>query len=173
MMIDHVLQSLFAIVILYAMGHDLLARTIPDTANLLLLALALAFRLHAGHVVASLEWAGAWTAFGLGIALIGAIGLGDVKMLPGIAMIMPPMVLDQMNFLVVTALAGGAVAFFYLGAGLIDRQRQRRRPRALNAPRPGDCLWQRWRRFESWRIRRMAGIPYGIAIGVGILVTMW
>lgn len=173
MMIDHILQCLFAGTILYAMGHDLLARTIPDTVNLLLLGLALAFRLHAGHVAASMEWAGAWTAIGLGIAMIGAIGLGDVKMLPGIGLIMPPMVLNQMNFLVVTGLAGGAVAFFYLFAGLVERQRQRRRPRPLIAPRPGDRLWQRWRRFESWRIRRMAGIPYGIALGVGVLLAMW
>jgi len=142
----------FFAMMLYAAWHDAASFRIPNLASLVIVAL---YPLHALASPVPVHWAWALlvaaAVFGVGLALFerGWVGGGDVKFLSaaslwaGSALLMP--------FLLVTALAGGALA---MGAVLLQRVRRFRTEGAggMLAPGPIDTSQK---------------IPYGVAIAGG------
>ena len=134
-------------VFLMAAGYDLAERRIPNGLVLALAALGLA-RLAWGLVGAAPVTPGADLAAAAAIFASGAVlfhlslmGGGDVKLLAAGALWLGAASLAP--FIVVTALAGGALAFVYMGLALALRLPRRDRP----------------------------ALPYGVAIAAGGILT--
>jgi prepilin peptidase CpaA len=145
-------------------AHDLAARTIPDRANLALLACGLALRAADGTL---LPWGlvAALAVFGLGFLAwrAGAMGGGDVKLLAAVALLVPPAAVPSL--LLAVALAGGLLAATYLLAHRLARP-------APAGPRPQGLL-ARAARAEAWRISRRGPLPYGVAIAAGAVFALF
>jgi len=160
-----ILVAAFILTIIYEMGHDMLARTIPDIANFLLLIIGLTHRIMIGQVVTSAEWTLIWVFIMFGLYGAGVLGGGDAKMMVGISFMMPTSPIFQLYFAVVVALIGGLIAISYILTHYIFKWLKiSSKPTTRK-----NNLWQRWKASETWRINRLGGIPYGIALGFGIL----
>jgi prepilin peptidase CpaA len=144
--------------LLFAAWADLSCRLIPDCACVGLGVSGAAARLAAGpqELAASL---------GIAVALFGALlllhargmlGGGDVKLLAATALGLPAA--GAVQFIVVTAFAGGGLALLHLGLRWL--------PRPARAP-AGSSAVRRVYAAERWRILRRAPLPYGIAIACG------
>ena len=149
---------------------DLASRIIPNSVPAALLAV--------GIGAAALADAGTlWTSLGaglagfLGLAVVGgaALGGGDVKLAAASAVLLGAG--RTLDFLLLTALAGGVLAAGYLAARAVLR----RRP-ATPCPAPaGSRMRRRWAvvlAAERRRIRRDAGLPYGVAIASAALTML-
>lgn len=86
------------------------------------------------------------------------MGGGDVKLFGAAALGMPAS--SVLTFITAVAIAGGALALFYLVA--------RRLISSSTSARP-DSLFGRVVRVERWRIRRAGPLPYACAIAAGVL----
>ncbi|HYH37547.1 MAG TPA: prepilin peptidase [Azospirillum sp.] len=151
---------------------DVAARIIPDRAPAALLAVGIGAAALAG---AGLPWGalGAGLAVFVGLAVVagGALGGGDIKLAAASAVLLGAG--RTLDFLLLTALAGGVLAAGYLTARAVLR----RRP-APRCPAP-DGVRGRWRHrgavvlaAEGRRIRRGAGLPYGVAIATAALMLL-
>ena len=148
-------------VLLAASLHDIIARTAPDWMAGVLAVSGLALRaldhtflygLLAGFVVfvlAAICWRRGW------------LGGGDVKLLAGGVMVVPPT--DAVNFIIAVSLAGSVLALLYLAARYIVPAPHSARPRSLLA---------RALRVERWRIHRGGPLPYACAIAAGGLIIL-
>jgi prepilin peptidase CpaA len=92
----------------------------------------------------------------------GWIGGGDVKLLVALAISLPLMGVIQ--FLTITALAGGVLALVHLMMRLL--------PYPKPAP-AGSSLARRVYAIERWRNLRHAPLPYGVAIACGGIWTVF
>ncbi|WP_158600944.1 A24 family peptidase [Teichococcus wenyumeiae] len=143
-----------------ATWRDIATRTIPDTVSILAALVGLAARFSLGPQAALLSILTAAALFALLLFLFarGALGGGDVKLMSALALGMAPaMVWD---FLVVTAITGGVLAFAYLALS-------RLLPAHLARPVIAGGTLPRLCHVEAWRIRRRGPLPYGLAIAVG------
>ena len=181
------MDNLFIFIVLlpalvFVVGTDLLYRRIHNLLVLLLLALWLV--LPACAVFGLGPWAGlsgtelfdqvAYSMLGAGLVLIigfglfhlGRVGAGDVKLMAAVCLWVGAS--NQMTFLIVTALAGGLLA---LGLPLLSQLEH--------------FLALRWQRLATVFPRldipvpvvltdqRPQGIPYGVAIALGALYTLF
>ncbi|MEQ8194209.1 MAG: prepilin peptidase [Rhodospirillales bacterium] len=157
----HILIASFAALLVAAAVWDVRTFTIPNRLNL---AMALLFPVYAFSVPQPVDWL--WTAViasivfagGLGLFALNALGGGDVKMLAAVSLWAgPTMIFD---FLIVTALAGGAMAVLLTA-----------RSRSVAALALGAIGKKHLR--ESVLEKPM---PYGIAIaagGLAVAVKSW
>jgi prepilin peptidase CpaA len=141
-----------------AAWRDLATRTIPNWASL-----GIAISGIASRGLGGLE-AMAWS-FGVAVALFavlvllharGWLGGGDVKLLAAAALGLAPALMPR--FLLVVALAGGALALAHLML--------RRLPGPVRLPSGARWL-RRVLTIERWRISHHAPLPYGVAIAAG------
>ena len=162
------LAGLYTVLVLTAAGHDLLARTIPDRLSLMLLAVALIYRILDGDIRVSLICGLGWLAAAALLFGVGWLGGGDAKLVPGAAIIAARTVPAQTGLMFWIVLYGGVLALVYLVARVLLRRSAGIRPSGR-----GTRLFQRWQRVEAWRLRRARTIPYAIAIAAGVLTVMW
>jgi prepilin peptidase CpaA len=151
-----------AALLLLAAWRDLASRTIPDGVSVGLAAFGLAARAAEGGAMAlGLSAATAALLF-LVLVLLharGALGGGDVKLASALALGLPP--LATLDFVLATALAGGALAVAYLALGRLAGG-WRLLPLRATAP-----LHRRVLAVEQRRLRRGGPLPYAAAIAVG------
>jgi prepilin peptidase CpaA len=84
------------------------------------------------------------------------IGGGDVKLMAAVAIGLPP--IGVIQFLTITALAGGVLALMHVAMRLL--------PNPALAP-SGSSFMRRVYAVERWRHLRHAPLPYGVAIVCG------
>jgi prepilin peptidase CpaA len=138
----------------WAAWSDLLSRTIPDQACIVLAATGLAVRGSSGAAPLALSAGIAALAF-LALAALharGGFGGGDVKLIAAVLLGLSP--LGAYRFLVITILAGGVLAVIHLALRAL--------PPAPPAPAGAVLPWRLWR-AERWRVRRQRTLPFGIA----------
>ncbi len=147
--------------LLVASLHDIVARTAPDWAAVVLLASGLALRLIYGNLLPGL-------AIGLLVFVLAAVcwrlgwmGGGDVKLLAAASVFVPPG--QALPFILAVTLSGGVLALLYLVAQRFVAPPSSVRPHTL---------WGRALRAERWRIRRGGPLPYACAIAVGGLLVL-
>ncbi len=147
--------------LVFAALHDIAARTIPNSASIILAVLGLAMNAMDGRIVTSVMLGSIVFAVCTACWLRGWMGGGDVKLLTAAAVFVSPALVG--NLLVAISLAGGVVAVVYLLARLIAR----RVSLAVHAS-PRSFL-ARVLRAEHWRLLRGTPLPYGSAIAAGTL----
>jgi prepilin peptidase CpaA len=150
-----------AMALLFAAAHDVAVRTVPNAVSAVVAAAGLAVNAWDGQLApalfgAVLVFAAAWYCWRR-----GWFGGGDVKLLTACVLLVPPGSVPAL--ILCTALAGGAMALFYVSlARMLPR-----RP----SPRPTGLLARIWR-AERRRIRRGLSLPYSCAIAAGALLTL-
>jgi prepilin peptidase CpaA len=157
---------LTVLILLHAAWSDLATRIIPDTASLVIALSGLCVRASAGPAAVGSSAALALVLFALLVLAHarGILGGGDVKLLTALAIGLPPE--TTLNLLAAVSLAGGVLAMAHL---LLRR---------LVPVSPGYAWLAGWPQFsricriESWRIRRHAPLPYGVAIAAGGVWTL-
>jgi prepilin peptidase CpaA len=143
---------LYALLLVIAAGYDFLRRRIP---NWTVLGLLLVFTATAVMGLTPTGWASSLAAFGIALAcsgslyLLGWIGAGDAKLFSAAALFagLPNLLLLAIG----TALAGGVYAL----AVLFIRPKQVMRAMTARGRTDG----------------KLRGIPYGVAIAAGALMT--
>ena len=157
----HVLTfAAVALLLIWTCWHDIATRTLPDWIAIAIATLGLIWQIIAGDLgwgllAASLVFLGAAL-----IWYLGALGGGDVKLLAACALLPSPSAVPVL--LVMTALAGGALALLYLAA---------RRLAPAVSGRPRGLAARIWR-AETWRMRRGGPLPYALPISFGTLFAM-
>ena len=150
-----------ATALLFAAAHDVAVRTVPNAVSLVVAAAGLTLNAWDGQLApalfgAVLVFAAAWYFWRR-----GWFGGGDVKLLTACALLVPPGSVPAL--ILCTALAGGALALFYVSlARVLPRD---------GTPRPTGLLPRVWR-AERRRIRRGLSLPYSCAIAAGALLTL-
>ncbi|MDF1586045.1 A24 family peptidase [Marinimicrococcus flavescens] len=157
-----------AATLLLAALCDVAWRLIPNGVSLALVALGTGLRLaQAGPE--GLIWTAAASALLFAVMLLawsrGLMGGGDAKLLPAAAMTLPAAAVPQL--VLMTALAGGALALLYL----LLQQAARRLP-AFPRQHRGQPLLRRLLAAEGWRLRRRGPLPYGVAIAAAALMLL-
>ena len=147
-----VLAAAFAALLIWAAASDVASRRIPNLAVLALIGLfglwALAgLPVSLGSAIAA---AAIGFAVGFGLYLFKIMGAGDVKLFAATALFIGLAYLPM--FALATALAGGAMAVVSLAT----------------RPRRAAVMFALRGRGDFGR-----GIPYGVAISVGGLLTLW
>ncbi|MBU6497150.1 MAG: prepilin peptidase [Rhodospirillales bacterium] len=153
-----------AVILVAAALHDVAARTIPNWAPAGLALFGLVLRFESGELLTGL-------AVGLAVFLVatfcwtrGWMGGGDVKLLAGTAIFMPPA--HVTDTLLAITLAGGVVGLIYMAWRAVLRRRG-----MVPGPRPHQLL-ARVLRAERWRLLRGCPLPYASAIAVGTLFML-
>jgi prepilin peptidase CpaA len=156
--LPHLFSSIVIGALLYAAWMDLITRTIPNGACLLIAAVGLVGRVTNGTtaLIWSLAVATALFCVLVGIHSRGAIGGGDVKLLSSTALSLSPT--GSLHLITATATAGGVLALVHMVLRLLPRPT----PSSPHAP-----LLMRVGAVERWRIHRHGPLPYGIAIACG------
>lgn len=160
-MIEHAVPviTLLSVFLLVMAGlHDAAARTIPNWIPLALLAAGIVLRLWQGNLGPGLGNAAMLFAIFVALWRRGFIGGGDMKLIPAVALVLPPS--DVLRFILFMTLAGGVLALIYIGLSHVVR-----RPR----PGPRHGLLARVLKAEAWRMHRRGPLPYAVAIAFGAL----
>lgn len=147
-----------------AATFDIASRLIPNIIPLMLVCAGLALRFLGGDLVgAALAGSAVFILCTICWGL-GWLGGGDVKLLGGGAVAVPPG--DVTGFILGVGLCGGVLAMVYL----IGR---RFVPEMVSAGGRGAGFPRRVWRIECWRIRRGGPLPYAVAIAVaGVFVLL-
>jgi prepilin peptidase CpaA len=160
-MIDFVLPAAIVVsagLLLAAGLHDAAARTIPNWIPASLALTGILLRVQQGNAMAGFGIAGLLLMI-LGVLWVrGFIGGGDMKLIPAVALVLPPS--DAPVFVLSVAIAGGVLALIYLSLSLVV-------PRPRPGPRHG--LLARLLKAEAWRMHRRGPLPYALAIAGGAL----
>ena len=165
--INYIVTTCVAVLLLAAVCRDVATRTIPDIISILIVLLGLTARAQAGMHATVVSMAISVALFGL-LAQThrwGMIGGGDVKLISAVSCGLSPVAV--WHFVLTTALAGGVLACLYLLPGGLMRETSGFRPAARGA-----CMLHRVFAIEWWRIARRRSLPYGVAIGFGGIATM-
>jgi prepilin peptidase CpaA len=150
--------SLLAVLLLlYVATIDVATRVIPNEICLAVALLGVVGQLaNPMQVVQSLIVAAILFLLLLALYSKRWLGGGDVKLMVAVAIGLPPTGVIQ--FLTVTALAGGGLALMHLAMRLL--------PNPALAP-SGSSFLRRVYAVERWRHLRHAPLPYGVAIVCG------
>jgi prepilin peptidase CpaA len=162
--------------------NDILYRKIPDTFPVLISSIGL------GMLVINGDWLEGFTTFGLAVVtflvlallcIAGKLGGGDVKLLAASVLLVGSG--SFLDFLLLTALAGGVLSLIYIAAFLtLKLLPTKLLPTSSAAPPPPpissrkarsnrlNLLW----RIERRRILRRSSIPYGVAISGGSILSL-
>ena len=136
--------------------HDAAVRTIPNWIPTSLVAVGVILRMRDHSAVTGI-WVAALLLMVLGVFwLRGFIGGGDAKLIPAVALVLPPS--DVPNFILSVAIGGGALALLYVVLS-----------RLVARPAPGRHrgFFARVLKTEAWRVHRRGPIPYAVAIAGG------
>jgi prepilin peptidase CpaA len=144
--------------LLTAALHDAAVRTIPNWIPASLVVAGLILRVQQGNTPAGLGIAALLLTILVVLWLRGFIGGGDMKLIPAVALVLPPS--DAPVFVLSVAIAGGVLALIYLALSVVVR-----RP----GPGPRRGLAARLLKAEAWRIHRRGPLPYAVAIAAGAL----
>lgn len=144
--------------ILVAALHDAAARTIPNWIPACLAVAGLVLRVQDDQAIAGLGIAVLLLIILGALWLRGFIGGGDVKLIPAVALVLPPSSVP--GFVLCMAITGGVLALLYLIL-----------PYLVQPPRPGRRrgLLARALKAEAWRVHRRGPLPYAVAIAGGAL----
>jgi prepilin peptidase CpaA len=157
--------------------NDILYRKIPNAFPVLISFIAL------GMLVINGDWLEGFTTLGLAVAtflvlallcMAGKLGGGDVKLLAASVLLIGSG--SFLDFLLLTALAGGVLSLIYIAAFLTLRLLPTSSAAAASAPISSNktrnnrlnLLW----RIERRRILRRSSIPYGVAISGGSILSL-
>ena len=156
-----IFAALFTFLLILAVCSDVTRLKIPNWISLAMIGLFTVFVISGVKSDLPLDKhlmiAAAVLAGGFGLFVMGWMGAGDAKLLAAVSLFAGP---EQAPiFLYVTALAGGAVALF-VKAGRFW----------LMWDEHGDSPAPLSRYFPRWVRRGL--VPYGVAIGVGGLLTI-
>ncbi len=157
-LVAHAIIVLSIGIILVAGLHDAALRTIPNWIPASLIVAGALLRVREGNAIAGLGIATLLLIMLGGLWLRGFIGVGDMKLIPAVALVLPPS--GAPGFILSVALAGGALALIYLTLPLIV-------PRP--APGPRRRFFARVLKAEAWRLHRRGSVPYALAIAGGAL----
>ena len=150
------------LLLLYVATTDIATRTIPNEICLALAGLGVVAQLaNPMQIVHSLIAAAILFVLLFVLYTRRMMGGGDVKLLVALAVGLP--LVGVVQLLMVTVLAGGALAFVHIVM------------RALPAPAlapAGSSLVRRVYAVERWRHLRHAPLPYGVAIAFGGIWTI-
>jgi prepilin peptidase CpaA len=164
-----------SIVYLVISAYDISYRKIPNIFPAILAASGL------GMIVLGGDWLEGFTRVGLaaatflGLALLcmaGKLGGGDVKLLAASVLLVGAG--SFLDFLLLTALAGGMLSLIYVAAFLMLKHLPTNSAVAPISPAKArdtlrlNLLW----RIERRRILRRSSIPYGVAISAGSLLVL-
>jgi prepilin peptidase CpaA len=157
-LVAHAIVFLSLGILLAAALHDAALRTIPNWVPASLAVGGLVLRVQEGNAMAG---AGIATLLLIILGVLwlrGFIGGGDMKLIPAVALVLPPSGVP--GFILSVALAGGALALIYLAL-----------PFVVPPPRPGPRRGFLARVFkaEAWRLHRHGPLPYALAIAGGAL----
>lgn len=168
----HDINTLFLILetvlILWAISHDFLARTIPNELNGAIFLIGIVCAFLSGHVIFALICMVIWFICFLLIGMIGVIGMGDVKLIPGVILCVNPNIHVQLCLVVLIAILGGLLGVYYLLSYWIIKLFK-----WIPKYRNSNSLYLRWKTVEFYRMSKKAGIPYGFAIGIAGIIVMW
>ncbi|WP_338144378.1 A24 family peptidase [Neoroseomonas marina] len=141
-----------------AAARDVATRLIPDGISIAIAVMGLVTRGVVGwsEALVSLGVAAGLFLLLLLLAMRGALGGGDVKLMAAMATGLAPA--DTWSFIVATVMAGGILGLAYLFARHLV-------PEASLAP--GGALLRRVMAVEARRIRRRGPLPYAVAIAAG------
>ncbi len=159
-----VLRIIVSILLCIAAHTDIRARIIPNRVTA---AVAAAGLLHAG-IQGALFSAGHLALVGglfvlcVGLFALGAIGGGDAKLVPAVALGLP--MARWPTFLLVMAIAGGMVALVIL----LRARMSGGRSTGIRAGVESTAL-----AVASTAADAQAGVPYGVAIAAGGLAALW
>lgn len=150
--------------LVWAAGKDILTRTVPDSAAIVVVLCGSALRAMTGDLLWALAAAALLAAILLALYAARWIGGGDIKLLGGTVLLVPP--LDVPSLLAAIVIAGGTLAAVALLA---------RRFVTRVAPPLGRHanLLRRALVVETWRLRRGAPIPYAVAILAGTAIHLY
>ncbi len=154
-----------ALTLVFAALHDVAARTIPNTASIVLALLGIATHVADGTILFSLLIGAIVFTVSLFCWMRGWMGGGDVKLLAAAALFVAPGSVGSM--IVATSLFGGVLAVIYLIAREFAR-----RIALPTGPAPRNFI-ARVLRAEHWRLLRGAPLPYGSAIAAGTLFSLF
>nr|WP_246602453.1 prepilin peptidase [Falsiroseomonas tokyonensis] len=148
------------ILLIAAALRDVATRTIPDGFSIALAAAGCGLRATEGPLAVVLSLGSAALLFLLLVPLHarGMLGGADLKLGAAVAVGLPPF--GTMDFLLLTALAGGVLGCVYLALARLPSPQ----PFAVGIPAslPGRVL-----AVERRRIRRRGPLPYAVAIACG------
>jgi prepilin peptidase CpaA len=156
-----ILLSIAAAALSFAAIYDVAMRIVPNGLPLIVAVSGLGLNTLDGHPLSALfggavVFAGTWQCW-----RAGWIGGGDVKLLSACALLVQPATIPEL--VASTALAGGALALFYLALGRLLPPITPAQP----ASRFGR-IWQAERR----RITSRLSLPYACAIVAGVTLTL-
>ena len=159
-----VLRIIVSILLGLAAGTDMRARIIPNRVTIAVAAAGLlqaglqGFLFSAGH----LALVGGLFALCVGLFALGAIGGGDAKLVPAVALGLP--VAHWPTFLLVMALAGGVIALAMLLGERLGSARPAEAPARGHGAAPA---------ADPDAPAPPSGVPYGLAIAAGGLAALW
>ncbi len=159
-----VLRIIVSILLAVAAATDVRARIIP---NRLTAAVAIAGLLHAGvqgflFSAGHIALVGGLFALCVGLFACAAIGGGDAKLVPAVAIGLP--VASWPTFLFVMAVVGGLIAL----AMLLQERMRSARPAGAEVG-SGSPM----RAVDSCTSDSSSGVPYGVAIAAGGWAALW
>jgi prepilin peptidase CpaA len=168
---------LFFVLFIYTLVSviDILYRKIPDIFTTLIALTGL------GMLIANGDWLKGFTTLGLASAsflllavlcMAGKLGGGDVKLLAASVLLVGAG--SFLDFLLLTALAGGVLSLIYIAAFLILKHVPTSSvaiPVSSSKTRDTFQLNRLWR-IERRRIVRRSSVPYGVAISAGSLLAL-
>ena len=158
---DLVVSSILVVsigLVLLAGLHDAAVRTIPNWIPATLAVAGLVLRFDQGNAIVGLTTAALLLATLGFLWLRGFIGGGDMKLIPAVALVLPPS--HAPAFVLFVALAGGVLALIYLALSFV-----------VSRPEPGlrRAFIARVLKAEAWRMHRRGPLPYAIAIAGGAM----
>ena len=159
--IDTMMVTACCLGLVYAAGHDIAVRTIPNWVSLCIGCAGFVHAIFAGRPVAAVGVASIIFCVGLLAWRVSLLGGGDVKLMTAVSFWVRPQ--TEPELLLLIAVAGGLVACLYLLAGAV-------------APRPAShrppTKARRIVRVELRRMRRRQSIPYAVAIASATIVCL-
>ena len=173
MLLPPILMAAAAALLLAAAAHDIVARTVPNTASVLVALIGLAARGLDGKLLTGCLAAAAVFLIAAFCWRRGWLGGADVKLLGAAALTVPPQAVPSL--IIAISIAGSILAVLYLLAGRIARAVHHplvRNGAVDNIDRPSGLLKRAWR-VEAWRLRRGGPLPYACAIAAGFIFTLF
>jgi prepilin peptidase CpaA len=156
--------------------NDILYRKIPDIFPVLISSIGL------GMLIINGDWLEGFTTFGLAavtflvlalLCMAGKLGGGDVKLLAASVLLVGSS--SFLDFLLLTALAGGVLSLIYILAfltlNLLPTSSAAAATPISSSKAQSNRLNLLWR-IERRRILRRSSIPYGVAISGGSILSL-
>ena len=163
---EFLLPAASLLLLLIAAITDLAWRIIPNRIPVLVAVLGLIMQVLLGTVMPALLGAAIALAICLALWRFNIIGGGDAKLLPAVALCVPPAQLVSL-YMTIT-FTGAVLGLLYIMLRMIFR-----RSGSSNFTGRAVSLWRRVLRVERWRIGHGGPLPYGVAIAAGTFLVIF